>query len=102
MSKHSFYINGIGVDTTRFNINKLKDEVEQVSQKWGIYSELLLKSVNSLTVSEPKTIPYIDEITRSVDFENAGDKSAGNKLKHVITMTTELPESIKEIKFKYE
>lgn len=95
---------GINFDDAYANwkLNKLKDEVEQVSQKWGIYSELLLKSVNSFTISEPKTMPYIDEITKSVDFENAGDKSAGNKLKHIMTMTAELPESIMEIKFKYE
>jgi type I restriction enzyme R subunit len=82
--------------------NKLKDEVEHVSKKWGIYSDLLLKSVNSFIVSEPATIPYIDEITKSVDFEKASDKSARNKLEHNMTMTKELPETITKIKSKYE
>jgi len=82
--------------------NRLKKEVEQVSLKWGIDSDLLLRSVSSFTISEPKTIPYIDEIIKSVDFEKAVDQSSGNKLKHIMTMTTELPESIKVIKLKYE
>ena len=82
--------------------NKLKNEVRQISEKWGIYDVLLLKSANSFMVSEPSTIPYIDEITKSVDFEKAGDKSAGNKLKHIMTMTKELPETIKDIKVKYQ
>jgi type I site-specific deoxyribonuclease, HsdR family len=81
---------------------KKQDEVKHISEKWGIYDELLLKSTNSFMVSEPKIIPYIDEITESVDYENAGDKSAGNKLKHIMTMTKELPEIIKDIKVKYE
>lgn len=82
--------------------NKLKNEVEQVSKKWGISSDLLLRSVNAFTISEPKTIPYIDEIIKSVDFDKAADKSAGNMLEHNITMTKELPNRIKELKFKYE
>ncbi|MBN2651259.1 MAG: type I restriction endonuclease subunit R [Spirochaetales bacterium] len=82
--------------------NKLKDEIENIAEKWGIYTNLLLKSINSFTVSEPKPIPYIDEITKSVDYEKARDKSAGNKLKHIMTMTTELPDKFMEIKLKYK
>ncbi|MBI9069065.1 MAG: type I restriction endonuclease subunit R [Salinivirgaceae bacterium] len=80
---------------------KLKDEVKHVSEKLGIYDELLLKTVNAYIASEPTTIPYIDELIESVDFEKAGDKSAGNKLKHIMTMTEELPKKIREIKIKY-
>lgn len=81
---------------------KLKDEVEQISEKWGLSKEWLLKSVNSFIKSNPTTIPYIEEITRSVDYEKASDKSAGNQLKHIMTMTTVLSGRIMELKLKYE
>ncbi|ABR47786.1 type I site-specific deoxyribonuclease, HsdR family [Alkaliphilus metalliredigens QYMF] len=85
-----------------WKLNKLKDEVEHISEKWGLCREWLLKSVNSFITSKPTTIPYIDEITKSVDYEKASDKSAGNKLEHIMTMTTVLPERIMELKLKYE
>jgi type I restriction enzyme R subunit len=85
-----------------WKLNKLKDEVGNLADKWGLCRELLLKSVNSFIISKPTPIPYIDEITKSVDYEKANDKSAGNKLKHIMTMTTELPDCVKEIRVKYE
>lgn len=95
---------GINFDDAfdNWKLNKLKDEVEQISKKWGLNSEWLLKSVNSFIISKPTTIPYIDEITKSVDYEKASDKSAGNKLKHIMTMTTELPDCVMDIRVKYE
>ena len=85
-----------------WKLNKLKHEVEHISEKWGICREWLLKSVNSFLTSKTTTIPYIDEIIKSVDYEKANDKSAGNKLKHIMTMTTALPGRFMELKFKYE
>jgi len=85
-----------------WKLSKLKVDVGSLADKWGLCREWLLKSVNSFVLSKPTTIPYIDEITKSVDYEKASDKSAGNKLKHIMTMTTVLPDSIMELKLKYE
>ncbi|MGK0271566.1 MAG: type I restriction enzyme R subunit [Cocleimonas sp.] len=85
-----------------WKLSELKDDVGSLADKWGLCSELLLKSVNSYTISKPKSVPYIDELTKSVDYLIAGDKSAGNKLKHIMTMTTELPDSVMDIRVKYE
>ena len=82
--------------------NKLKVEVELISENWGICKDWLLKSVKAFATSKPTIIPYIDEITKSVDYEKASDKSAGNKLKHIMTLTKILPVSIMELKLKYE
>lgn len=81
---------------------KLKAEIHDLADKWGIDREWLFKSVNAYSASEPEIIPYIDEITKSVDYNKATDKSAGNKLKHMMTLTRKLPELIAEIKPKYD
>jgi len=85
-----------------WKLAKLNNEVDSLAVKWGISKEWLLKSVNSFATSKPTTIPYIDEITKSVEYDKASDQSAGNKLKHIMTMTTLLPGSIMELKRKYE
>ncbi|SFR80911.1 type I restriction endonuclease subunit R [Anaeromicropila populeti] len=86
----------------RWKSNKLKAETDDIAEQWGIDKDWLFKSVNAFTISQPSTIPYIDELTKSVDYEKAADKSAGNKLKHIMTMTRELPRVIRELKQKYE
>jgi len=95
---------GINFDDAfdNWKLSKLKCDVDSLAEKWGLCREWLLKSVNSFITSKPTTIPYIDEITKSVDYEKANDKSAGNKLKHIMTMTTVLPGRIMELKLKYE
>lgn len=85
-----------------WKLNKLKIEADIISEKFGISSEWLLKAVNSFEISKPSIIHYIDEITKSVDYEKASDKSAGNKLKHIMTMTKVLPERILDLKVKYK
>lgn len=85
-----------------WKLSKLKIDVGNLAEQWGLCKEWLLKSVNSFINSKPTSIPYIDEITKSVDYEKASDKSAGNKLKHIMTMTTVLPGRIMELKLKYE
>ena len=84
-----------------WKLSKLKVDVGNLAEQWGLSKEWLLKSVNSFVTSKSTTIPYIDEITKSVDYEKASDKSAGNKLKHIMTMTTVLPGRIMELKLKY-
>ena len=82
--------------------NKMKMEINDVAVCWGIDKDWLLKSVNTFTTVQPLTIPYIDELIKSVDYEKATDKSAGNKLKHMMTITRELPRVITEFQQKYE
>lgn len=81
---------------------KLKVEVDNLAERWGIDKECLFKSVNAFTTMQPTVIPYIDELTKSVDYEKATDKSAGNKLKHMMTITRNLAKVILELKQKYE
>ncbi|SMB89966.1 hypothetical protein SAMN00017405_0690 [Desulfonispora thiosulfatigenes DSM 11270] len=48
-------------------------------------------------------IPYIADLSKSVDFETARNKEAGNQLKHMMKLVNkELPDWIIEIKKKYK
>ncbi|OBR95497.1 type-1 restriction enzyme R protein [Clostridium ragsdalei P11] len=82
--------------------NKLKADVNDLADRWGIDREWLFKSVNAFSVAEPKRIPYRDELTQNVNYDAAEDKSAGNKLKHMMKLTHKLPELIAETKEKYD
>ena len=96
--------NGIHFDDAfnNWKLNRLTIEVDNISEKSGLNSEWLLRSVNAFVITRPTTIPYIDEITKSVNYEKASDEAAGNKLKDIMTMTRLLPGSIMELKLKYE
>lgn len=82
--------------------NKLKAKINELADEWGIDRDWLFKSVNAFSMGQAGPIPYIDELTKSVDYDKATDKSAGNKLKHMMTLTKKLPEFIAETKEKYE
>lgn len=81
---------------------KLEANINYLADEWGLDRDWLLKSVNAFSVGQSGPIPYIDELTKSVDYDKATDKSAGNKLKHMITLTRKLPEFIAETKEKYD
>ncbi|GKX31348.1 DEAD/DEAH box helicase [Vallitalea longa] len=81
--------------------DKLKADIDDLADRWGIDKDWLFKSVNAFSVAQAKVIPYIDELTKSVDYDKATDKSAGNKLKHMMTLTCKLPELMVEMKQKY-
>ncbi|UZM98894.1 hypothetical protein OL548_32355 [Lysinibacillus sp. MHQ-1] len=66
---------------------KLLKEVEIFASEWGINNVLLLKSVHSYSISQPDVIPYREDITRSVDFGKATNKTAGNMLKHNMSLS---------------
>lgn len=81
---------------------KIKSEVDIIAEKWGIDNSWLYKSIDVYMKSKQLTIPYIDEITKSLDFEKATDKTAGNKLRHMMTMTRALPNEIDALRLRYE
>ena len=81
--------------------SKLQSAVIDFSSEWGLDSELLGKSVNLYSISQPDVVPYINELISSVDFSKATNQTAGNLLRHNMTLTTKLPEWIAKIKQKY-
>ncbi|MFX3636680.1 MAG: HsdR family type I site-specific deoxyribonuclease [Candidatus Pristimantibacillus sp.] len=81
--------------------SKLQNVVNGFSLEWGLDSELLYKSVKAYSILQPDVVPYINELISSVDFSKATNQTAGNLLRHNMTLTTKLPAWIAEIKQKY-
>jgi len=82
--------------------DKLKANINELADEWGIDRNWLFKSVNAFSVGQAEVIPYIDELAKSVDYDKATNKSAGNKLKHMIALMENLPEFIAATKEKYD
>lgn len=81
--------------------NQLQKAVIDFSAEWGLDSKLLGKSVSSYSTSQSDIVPYINELISSIDFDNANNQTAGNRLRHIMTLTEKLPKSIAEMKQRY-
>ncbi len=81
--------------------NRLQRVVDAFAKDWGIEVAMLQRSVESYKDSQPDVVPYIDELVNRVDFDRAINQSAGNKLRHIMTLTKELPIWIATIRQKY-
>ncbi len=80
---------------------KQYEEILKFSEKWGLNDELLLKSFEDYSLSEPDLIPRIEELIKSVDFDKAQNQEAGSILKHNVKLVEEVPKWMKEIKRKF-
>lgn len=81
---------------------KVKKEVKRFARDWGIDESLLSKSVDNFSMVREDDIPYIAELSESVDFNKAINQGAGNQLEHTMTLINKaLPNWLVEIKQKY-
>ena len=81
--------------------NKIEDEVNDFALKWGVKSDWLCTVVSKFLKSQTDEISYKSELNDNVDFDSALDKSAGNRLRHIMSLNGKLPEFMVEIKRKY-
>ncbi|WP_145141247.1 type I restriction endonuclease subunit R, EcoR124 family [Paenibacillus sp. Y412MC10] len=84
-----------------WKVSRLQNVVVDFSAEWGLDSTLLGKSVDSYSTSEPDVVPYINELISTVDFSKATNQTAGNLLRHNMTLTGRLPKWMAEIKQRY-
>lgn len=77
-------------------------QVSEFAQRNGIDFNILNRSVAAFSISEPDEIPYIDEITKDVDFNKATDQSAGSQLMHNIKLSVNLPKWMLEVNQKFK
>lgn len=81
---------------------KIKKEVESFAKDWGIDKSLLSKSVDHFSMVREDVIPYIAELSESVDFNKATKQEAENQFEHtMILLNKVLPEWLVEVKKKY-
>ena len=81
---------------------KIDKEIRTFARDWGIDESLLSKSVEQFSSAKNEEIPYIEELSKSVDYKTAENQEAGSQLKHSMTLINEeLPDWIVEIKQKY-
>lgn len=81
---------------------KLQGEIEQFAYYWGIQDkETLIRSVYSYSDSQPKIVPYIEDINNSVNLDVALNKENKGRLKHIIELGKELPSWVQEVKSKF-
>lgn len=82
--------------------SKLDRSVYTFANEWGLDVQLLRESIASYSYSQPTVVPYIDELTKGVVFENAANQSAGNRLRHIMALTKKLTVWMTETKQKYD
>jgi type I restriction enzyme R subunit len=79
--------------------DKLQVEIEEFADFWGIQDkDILIRSLYSYSDGQPEIVPYIKEITDSVNFEIAKNKETKNRLKHIIELGKVLPSWMQEVK----
>lgn len=78
---------------------KLQGEIEEFADYWGIQDkEIFMRSVYSYSDSQPESVPYIEDINHSVNFEVALNKDHKARLKHIIELGKILPKWMQEVK----
>src|SRR5699024_5482271 len=81
--------------------NKKKEVIYELYEEWGIDSTNFEKSVDAYSTTAPDDIPYIEDLTSSLDFQTATKPMGKNPLYHNIELTNRLPKEITKIKGKY-
>ncbi|MCR4943663.1 MAG: HsdR family type I site-specific deoxyribonuclease [Clostridium sp.] len=80
---------------------KIKTDAFDFSENWGIDSDWLYKVISKYLLSGEEESSYKGELNDNVDFNKAKDKSAGSRLKHMMSLRKKMPEFLEEIKRKY-
>src|SRR5699024_4620719 len=80
---------------------KMREDIYTISQEWGIDEVILEKTVEAYIVSKPDEIPFIDEITRAVNFKSAIKPQGENKLMHNVALQKNIIGLVSTIHKKY-
>lgn len=81
--------------------DNIEQEIIQFSENWGLDYRVVEKAYHHFSVYEPNVIPYIDDITKSLDYSKAKDQSAGSPLVHNVKLSGELSKWLISLKRKY-
>lgn len=81
---------------------QLREEIGHVSSEWGIDKDILEKAIEEYSVAKSDEIPYIDELTNSIDFTSIENPKTSNLLEHNMLLSQKLPEIVSKLKKKYK
>ncbi|MDN6195074.1 MAG: HsdR family type I site-specific deoxyribonuclease [Atopostipes suicloacalis] len=81
---------------------KANEDIQEFAKDWGIDGDILKESLKQYSLQRKKEIPYIDDLQKSLNYEEARDPKA-TPLEHSMNLISDaLPEYMIEIKKKYE
>lgn len=81
---------------------KKKEVIYELAEKWGIDSHIFEKSVAAYSNTQPEDVPYIQDITNTLDFASAKNPMGSTQLTHNMELNKELRKVIPKIKVKYD
>ena len=86
---------------TQWRAKRYDDEATAFAADWGIDKDILKAAVESYDKSQPETIPRLDEIRMSLDFDSARTKHGEKRRHHLHALSEELPKWIMSVKRNY-
>lgn len=81
---------------------KKKQTIYELSEEWGINSHIFEKAVDAYSSRKPEDVPYMQDITKTLEFETATKPLGKSQLQHNMELIKELSKMIPKIKGKYE
>ncbi len=81
--------------------SRLQKEVQAFADYWGVDAKQLLRSLKSYSSTKPGVVPYIDDLIKTVRFQDATNSESSNQIEHNIMLTNELPTWMAETEEKY-
>src|SRR5699024_3537702 len=71
-------------------------------QSGALIDVVFEKAIEAYSIANPNEIPYIDELTSSIDYDSIENPKTSNLLEHNIALTNALPEIVPKLKKKYK
>lgn len=81
---------------------KLKEEIYEISKEWGVNEVIFEKAVSAYSSTKPDDIPYIEDLTKSVDYPSIENPKTPNQLVHNMELMKTLPEIVPKLKRKFK
>lgn len=83
--------------------SRVRREAEIFADEWGIDGDILFESYRQFSLAKKQTIPYIDDLSKTISYSRAGNKEAGNQLRHtMLLMNKLLPDWLRDMKKRYK
>ena len=80
---------------------RYEKELSEFSAEWGLKANVLDRAVKAYDGSTPETVPFLDEIKESLDYDRAKVQHGPKRRKHWYALGERLPVWVKETKESY-